>query len=151
MLVRFALLATVLMLTACAAALPGYTPPPFKEKSQYSKPSESGDVAEDGRYQMSETEKALDCKRITGSMQITIARLKDPAGRVEPSGAASVAQKWVAPVLGGSSAGADRKVEYARERAKLDAYNRQLADKGCKTLDIEAELARAPEAPGKKY
>ena len=46
---------------------------------------------------------------------------------------------------------ADRQALYARERAKLDAYNAELAAKGCKTLDIDAELARAPDPPGKKY
>ena len=37
-----------------------------------------------------------------------------------------------------------------RDRAKLDAYNRNLAARNCKTLDIDAELARAAEGP-KKY
>jgi hypothetical protein len=54
-------------------------------------------------------------------------------------------------VLGGSTAGADRQAVYARERAKLDAYNRELAAKGCKTVDIEAELAKPPETTGKRY
>ena len=44
----------------------------------------------------------------------------------------------------------DRQAVYARERAKLEAYNNELAAKGCKTLDIEAELAKPPEGP-KKY
>ena len=48
------------------------------------------------------------------------------------------------PLFGGSAKGADRQAVYARERAKLDAYNAELAAKGCKTLDIEAELASAP-------
>jgi hypothetical protein len=54
-------------------------------------------------------------------------------------------------VFGGSSAGADRDADYARERAKLEAYNRHLADKSCRTVDIEAELARPPETAGKRY
>jgi hypothetical protein len=93
----------------------------------------------------------MDCKRLTGSMQITISRLKDAYGREEPSAAASTAQTWAGPLFGSGGKGADRQALYARERAKLDAYNEELAAKGCKTLDIEAELARAPEPPGKKY
>lgn len=143
--------AVLLVLTACAAAVPGYTPPPFKEKSKFGTVLESGDVQPGGRYEMSEAEKAMDCKRLTGSMQITMLRLKDPSGRAEPSAAASATQKMAGPVLGGSTVGADRQAVYARERAKLDAYNRELAAKGCKTVDIEAELARSPEPPGKRY
>ena len=63
----------------------------------------------------------------------------------------SAAQKMATSVFGGSAMAADRQAVYARERAKLDAYNNELAAKGCKTLDIDAELARPPEQLGKKY
>jgi hypothetical protein len=45
---------------------------------------------------------------------------------------------------------ADREADHARERAKIEAYNRHLASKNCRTIDIEAELARPPEGP-KRY
>ena len=63
----------------------------------------------------------------------------------------SAAQKFSTPLYGGgSSKGGDRQAIFARERAKLEAYNAELAAKGCRTVDIEAELARPPEPP-KKY
>ena len=99
---------------------------------------------------MSATEKPMDCKRLTGSIQIGITRLKDPLGRQEPSATSATAQKMASPLYGSSAKTADRQAVYARERAKLDAYNAELAAKGCKTVDIEAELARPPEGP-KKY
>ena len=46
--------------------------------------------------------------------------------------------------------------QYRKDRAMLEAYNHQLADKKCKTFDIDAELQRTdgtPEPmplPGKK-
>ena len=134
---------------ACAA-VPGYTPPPFKETSKHGKPLESGDVQADGQYEMSADEKAMDCKRLTGSMQIAISRLRDRSGRVEPSASAREHSRRRRPC---SAAPASARIEgvYARERAKLEAYNRELAARNCKTLDIEAELARAPDQPGKKY
>jgi hypothetical protein len=151
MLARLAIPAVFLVLTACAAAVPGYSPPPFKEQSKLSKSLESGDVDNEGRYEMSATEKAMDCKRLTGSMQIVMTRLKDAYVRMEPSAVSGGAQKMAAPLTGGSARAADREAVYARERAKLDAYNAELAAKGCKTVDIETELARAPEPPGKRY
>jgi hypothetical protein len=145
MLARLCLLAAVAWLAACAAALPGYSPPSFKEPNKYAVPMESGDIGSDGRYAMSATEKAMDCKRLTGSMLITIARLKDAQSRNVGSQFATSTQRAVNEVSGGSSVGADREGEFARERAKLAAYNAELAARNCKTLDIEAEMARAPE------
>jgi hypothetical protein len=143
--------AAFLALAACSAAVPGYTPPPFHQsKSLLAKPLESGDMR-DGRYEMSKTEKAMDCKRLTGSMQIVMARLRDDYVRQEPSAIASTAQSVGAPLFGGSGTGADRQAVYARERAKLDAYNDELGAKGCKRLDIDAELARAHDPPGTRY
>jgi hypothetical protein len=150
MLARILIPGTLLLLTACALA-PGYTPPPFKEKSKMSKAMESGDIQENGRYEMSATEKAMDCKRMTGSMQIVIARMRDSYGHGDPSTAAWAAQNTMTPVLGGSAMTADRQAVNVRERAKLEAYNEELAAKNCKTLDIEAELAKPPETLSKKY
>jgi hypothetical protein len=151
MLLRLSPIAAILLLGACAAAVPGYAPSSFNEKKHTKLVAlQSGDVGQDGRYEMSQTEKSLDCKRMTGSMHITIARLKDAQARGEQSGLASSAHKNIAPLFGGSTAGADRQAELARERAKLEAYNRELAAKGCKTVDLEAEFAR-PLTGSKKY
>jgi hypothetical protein len=84
-------------------------------------------------------------------MQLIITRLKDPVFRAEPSAVSSSLQTGSAAIGGGSARGADRQAEYARERARLEAYNRLLASKNCKTMDIDAELAKPPEQTGKRY
>ena len=152
MAVRRFLPAAAVLLGACAAALPGYSPPPLKESKTSKLISQgSGEITGDGSYALSQTEKERDCKRTLGSMQITIARLKDPGFRNEPSAVSSTIQSGTAALTGGSGRGADRQAEYARERARLDAYNRLLASKNCKTLDIDVELAKPPETLGKRY
>jgi hypothetical protein len=152
MLRRLSLLAAHLLLAACAA-VPGYSPPPFEGSAaaaKLSKALDSGDIGPEGRYEMSAAEKAMDCKRLTGSIEITISRLRDPLIQQEPSAISSAAQKLTSPLYGGGSGkGSDRPAIYARERAKVDAYNDELAAKGCKTVDIEAELQRPPETPRK--
>jgi len=150
--VRYALPAAALLLGACAAALPGYTPPPLKERktTKLIGPT-SGEMTGEGTYELSELDKGRDCKRTLGSMQIILARLKDPAFRVEPSAVSSTIQSGSAAIAGGSARGADRQAEYARERARLEAYNRLLASKNCKTMDIDAELAKPPEQGAKRY
>jgi len=150
--VRHTLPAVALLFGACAAALPGYTPPPLKEKKATKVIGHpSGEMTEEGSYELSDLDKARDCKRTLGSMQISIARLKDPAFRVEPSAVSSTIQSGSATVAGSAGRGSDRQSEYARERARLEAYNRLLASKNCKTLDIDAELAKPPEEVGKRY
>jgi hypothetical protein len=118
-------------------------------RKKVAKALKSGDVKENGLYEMASDELAMDCKRLTGSMKITIARLRDAQTRKGGSSLAETAHKTVPLIMGGSTAAADRQASLVRERAKIEAYNRQLAAKNCKTVDIQAELARTPEA--KKY
>ena len=151
MAVRYFLPAAAVLLGACAAALPGYSPPPLKESKTSKLISQSSGEMTDGSYELSQTEKERDCKRTLGSMQITITRLKDPGFRNEPSAVSSTIQSGSAALTGASGRGADRQAEYARERARLDAYNRLLASKNCKTVDIDAELAKPPETLGRRY
>lgn len=150
MLARVACCTALLLLAACAAAIPGYTPPPFKEKKSHSKAMQSGEMTE-GEYKMADQEKLMDCKRTAGSMMITIERLKYKHAEVAPSDLAVAANKVPSPYTRHSTKGLDRDAEYARDRARLDAYNQHLAAKGCPTVNIEAELARPPESRDKKY
>lgn len=134
-----------LALAGCAAAQPGYDP--MLGKVAERPKVDIGEVGAGGQYHMSETEKAFDCKKLTGAMQITISRLKDKAERPNPSNTSTTMKGMIAPLFGGSSYNTNPEGEIAREKAKLHAYNRALADKGCKTMDVEAELARPPEGP----
>jgi hypothetical protein len=145
MLARALILCTLPLLAACAAALPGYTPPSFKE-SKAVKPMKSGDMDAEGTYHMSSQEKGTDCKHLRGAMMVTINRLRYRAKEVGTSSLAVGANKLATPFLGGSGKGLDRDAEYERDRARLEAYNRHLADKGCQTVDIAAELKRPPDS-----
>ena len=150
MLARLSCCAAFVLLAACAAAMPGYTPPPFKEKSKHSQAMKSGEM-EDGQYEMADQEKLMDCKRTTGSMMLVINRLKHRGAEPVSSDLAVAANKVAKPFVRHSTKGLDRDAEYTRDRARLEAYNRHLAAKNCRTVDIDAELARPPEPTGKKY
>jgi hypothetical protein len=146
MLARALILCTPLLLAACAAVMPGYTPPSFKENKTF-KPKESGDMDTEGTYHMSSQEKGTDCRHLKGSMMVTINRLRHRSKEVGTSALALGANKVTAPLWGGgSSKGLDRDAEYQRDLARLEAYNRHLADKGCPTVDIDAELKRPPDS-----
>jgi hypothetical protein len=151
MLARLCCLAILALLGACAAAMPGYTPPPFKQTNKSSQPMKSGEMTPDGRYEMADEEKEMDCKRTAGAMSIVIERLKYRATEISSSKLAVAGAKAIAPLRKTSDKGFDRDAEYLRDRARLAAYNRHLTSKGCPTVDIEAELARPPEPIDKKY
>jgi hypothetical protein len=130
-------LLAAILLSACAAAMPGYTPE--TKRKPMLPASDPGTMTAGGGYQLSETENKLDCKRLTGTMYIIIARLRDAKNRKPPSQIASVTQKTLT-LVGGTDAGSTLEADIARERARLEAFNRRLAEKQCKTLDLEAEL-----------
>jgi hypothetical protein len=134
-------LSVALVLSGCAAATPGYVPPSGEANKLALPAFQSGTVA-NGQYEPSADEKKLDCRKLTGSMQVMVSRIKDAPNRARPTGAAAAIQGVAAPVLGGSTVGSNFEGELARERARLDAYNRLLAEKKCKTMDIAAELAK---------
>lgn len=105
------------------------------------KPFESGRVA-GGAYVPSAAERALDCKKLKGSMLIIIARLKDAGNRPRASAAASAIQSGVSSIKGRPNS-MDLDAELLRERARLTAYNGLLAEKSCPTMDLAKELAPA--------
>jgi len=141
---RAAVLCTLALLAACAAAIPGYTPPPFKD-TKVVQPMRAGDMDADGVYHMSNQEKATDCRHLRGSIMVTISRMRHRASDAAPSPFAVGANSAATTVFGGSTRGLDRDEEYRRDRARVEAYNRHLAAKECPTVDIAAELARPPE------
>ncbi|MBV1696359.1 MAG: hypothetical protein KGP27_18005 [Hyphomicrobiales bacterium] len=138
---RLAVVLVAASLGGCAAAMPGYTPPEDKPSplAQLT-PFESGTMTQSGAYQPSEAERALECRKLTGSMHVIVARLKDAQNRIRPSGTAATMQSVTTSTMGGSTAGLDIDAETRRERARLEAYNRLLAEKKCATMDIAAEL-----------
>ena len=90
-------------------------------------------------YVLSEEEKSADCKRLTGRMKIRIVQIRDYKARAQTS-ALSRNMQLAHSQVWGTTVGINPDAEYARDRAMLDAYNTQLAAKGCKTLDLAAEL-----------
>jgi hypothetical protein len=97
-------------------------------------------------YQLSKEELALDCKRLTGRMQIRILQARDASVRGGGTMAARGLQSVTTPIFGGTLHGADPAADFARDRAMLEAMNKQLAAKNCATFDLDAELQ--PRASG---
>ncbi|MGE0699752.1 MAG: hypothetical protein AB7O57_11705 [Hyphomicrobiaceae bacterium] len=138
---QLAILVLALSAGGCAAAAPGYQPPsPKLDKIRAAAPTGGGfDAA--GTYSLTDQERQLDCKRLTGSMSIKIVQMRDAVNRPRPSAIAANAQALARPIVGGTTYGQDIEADLKRDRARLDALNGQLAAKKCPTFDIDADLA----------
>jgi hypothetical protein len=124
----------------CAAAVPGYSPPtPKGEKMRASLPT-GGGMTEDGRYVLNNQEQQLDCKKLAGAVQIAILQLRDSDQTPRPSASAVATGAVISPVMGGARYGTDPDGSIARSRARVRALNAKLAEKGCPTFDLDAEL-----------
>ncbi|HXF53767.1 MAG TPA: hypothetical protein VNK52_06540 [Hyphomicrobiaceae bacterium] len=95
-------------------------------------------------YELSQAELALDCRRLTGRMQVRILQLREHAQNAKSSEVARLAQQTLTPLTGGSLHGANPDLQYQRDLAMLHAYNRRLAEKKCPTFNLEAELQPQP-------
>jgi hypothetical protein len=97
-------------------------------------------------YQLSEAELKLDCSKLTGTMQIRILQLRGYDTNKQASAAARGLQALATPIFGGTKEGVDPDAQYRRDVAMLEAYNRQLASKKCKTFDLASELAATTDS-----
>jgi hypothetical protein len=92
-------------------------------------------------YQLSEEELKYDCRKLTGLMQIRILQVRGYDSNKKASAAARGMQTLATPIWGGTKEGVDPDGQYSKDLAMLEAYNRQLASKQCKTFDLAAELS----------
>jgi len=97
-------------------------------------------LTKNGEYALSADESSLDCNRITGRMQVRILQIRDHGVKTRTSQLSRSLQGVVTPLYGGTKRGLDPDGQYARDVARLHAYNKKLAAQGCKTFDLEEEL-----------
>lgn len=91
-------------------------------------------------YTLTPDELALDCKKLTGRMQVRILDLRDHASHGRSTLVSRGVQSAVTGILGGTDHGTDPDRQYALDLARLEAYNRQLIAKDCKSFDLKSVL-----------
>ncbi len=130
-----------LALAGCAAALPGYSPPSKARDRLLAAQQTGGGFDESGAYSLTDQEQKLDCKHLTGSMTVKILQMREARDRRDPSLAASTAQAAWKPFKGGTDYGLNTSEDLRRDRVRLETFNGKLAEKGCRTFDLDTELA----------
>jgi hypothetical protein len=84
----------------------------------------------------------LNCKQISGRMQVRILQLRGFEDRKQASGFARGIQSGMAATFGNLSHGTDPQGVYADDIKSLHAYNQRLVAMGCKSYDLESELKK---------
>jgi hypothetical protein len=95
---------------------------------------------EGGVYNLSEEEAGLDCRKLSGRMQVRILQIRDYEERRQTSALSKTMQSAARPVVGGTQIGVAPDTDVGRDRLVLEAYNRRLAELKCPTYDLAAEL-----------
>ena len=139
---RAQLLAAVASALVCGCAGKTVDTPP-NLVSDVPSPQDAGvtGALQTSGYQLSEEELKFDCKKLTGLMQIRILQMRGYDSNKKASAAARGIQSLATPIFGGTKEGVDPDGQYRKDLAMLQAYNRQLGVKQCKTFDLDAELA----------
>ena len=151
-LTRLSSCATLLALAGCAAAMPGYVPD--KGRLQLAKdkaaakaaPQVSTPVAADGTYTLSASERGLNCRRLTGVLQIKIQQLRADISRTPTSRITAATESAIAKPMAGGRVKPDNESEHARDRARLTALNELMIEKNCGHFDLAAALDPANTA-----
>ncbi len=97
-------------------------------------------------YSLSAEEKALDCRRLTGRIQVRLLALRGDEYKVQPSATAQSMRSATSAALGTDTA-KNAAVRTSTDRPVLDAYNTRLVELGCPSFDIGKELEARPSAP----
>lgn len=127
------------LVCGCAGGPPDVKPNLVGDAPQPSESMVTGSVSGAG-YQLSEEELKYDCAKLTGRMQIRILQVRGYDADKQVSMAARGMQAFATPIWGGTKEGSDPEGQHRKDLAMLEAYNRQLAAKKCKTFDLDAEL-----------
>lgn len=109
-------------------------------------PGDSATLLATGDYTLTAEEKALDCRRLTGRIQVRLLALRGEEYKVQPSSTAQSMRSATSAALG-TDTDKNATARAATNRPILDAYNKRLVELGCPSFDIAKELQARPSAP----
>lgn len=116
--------------------------PALAKERKMPKPAEIGSLDQGGVYRMSAEEQGYDCKKLTGRIQIRILQIKSAEATPGTSQLSRSLQQGSQAVFGGSTHGINKGQQLASDRAMIEAYNKALVAKNCKSFDLNAALAQ---------
>ncbi len=91
-------------------------------------------------YTLTPEDLKLDCKKLTGKIQLGILQLRSERGGAKTTDLSRNLQQAATPFVAGSTHGINPEGDQARQYSQLKAYNGQLAAKNCPVYDLDAQL-----------
>ena len=96
--------------------------------------------AANNAYTLTEEEKTIDCKKLTGRVSVGIMQLRRESAAPKTSALSRTMQTAAIPFLAGSTRGINPEGDNARDLSRIRALNGQLTAKNCQPFDVDAEL-----------
>ena len=108
--------------------------------SAYAKNNNWQDGDHGASYQAPIEDKKLNCKQLSGRVQVLILQLRGFDNRKQASGFSRGLQSAFSSTVGTSAKGRDPDSQHAADLQRLQEYNQRLAASGCKSYDLDYEL-----------
>lgn len=91
-------------------------------------------------YQAPIEDKKLNCKQLSGRVQLLILQLRGNGSRTKSSGLSRGLQSALSATVGTTATGSDPDGQHAADLKRLQDYNQRLSAMGCKSYDLDYEL-----------
>ncbi|PPC87375.1 MAG: hypothetical protein CTY31_03395 [Hyphomicrobium sp.] len=130
------------MLLVIAAALKGCASQPATLTSSISA-STTTDVKPTlgaSSYTLSQNEQEMECKELTGRMQVRILEVRDTSAQTQTSTLSQLMQSGFGSLFASDNASKSGPPPRGADVAMLEAYNRALVAKGCMSFNLAEDL-----------
>jgi hypothetical protein len=97
--------------------------------------------AKNSAYTLTAEDQKLDCKKLSGHIQIRIRQLRSTSVDKPTSGLSRTLQQAATPFVAGTTRGINPHGDNARDLGMIQAFNGQLKAKGCQAFNLDADLA----------
>jgi hypothetical protein len=91
-------------------------------------------------YQPPVDQSKLNCKQLSGRIQVLILQLRGDGDRKKPSALSLGLHSMFASTVGTTKTGSDPEGAQSADMKRLKDYNQRLAAMGCKSYDLDYEL-----------
>lgn len=105
----------------------------------YAKNSQQ-DTTHGAGYQPPIDDKKMNCKQLSGRVQLLILQLRGYGDRKQASGLSRGLQSAFAATVGTTATGSDPEGQHSADLKKLQDYNQRLVASGCNSYDLDYEL-----------
>lgn len=103
-------------------------------------PTEQKPTYQVSDYTLTTHEQEMECKELTGRMQVRILEVRDTSAQTQTSTLSQLMQSGFGSLFASDKASKSQPPPRGADGAMLEAYNRALVDKGCMSFNLAEDL-----------